>query len=281
LAAGVASMDTHLDQNKLRARADESYLQYYALILGISQGVILSIFIDQLSQYGQGINFTNEGVQLGLNILHTFFLMLGVYYSYYWYTMLYRHVIRFHDIVMPVLVALTEAYLVYSMKNGPSYYLAVAVFYASIVLAFIFLLHYTNRENFYDKENPPLSQWIYNRFWFHIVFATVNTLIGSIVALALYYLASRTRVFDSIFVILIATVILYSLLFTYFLQERNFIAFVFRTFSVAPLQFEAGTPTFTYEGFTLTAFRVLKSEILSLWSAFLSLPGTLVTKLVR
>src|SRR5689334_7917355 len=101
-------MGDELDRTLLLDRRDDSYAQYYGLILGISQSVILALLFSKVSDAVFRCEFgtlakcdelpTLPAFPVVFHFGHSFLLIVGVYYSYYWYTMLYRHLIGVFDI---------------------------------------------------------------------------------------------------------------------------------------------------------------------------------------
>src|SRR6476659_3063217 len=111
-----------IDTKALGRQKDETFLHYYSLLLGISQSVVLAffaehvrkLFAEYVAKFQTGFFVSQSDFQLLFNTCHSFLIIVGVFYSYYCYTLFDRHIIRFRDVLIPILVAVSELFLIFN-----------------------------------------------------------------------------------------------------------------------------------------------------------------------
>ncbi|HXD46390.1 MAG TPA: phosphatase PAP2 family protein [Pseudolabrys sp.] len=196
------------DGGDLRKRIDESFVQFYFLLLGISQNVILGLFLAHLAKYpvfAQRLTFSlfvsdqfwhNAVSQWAtiLSALHALLLILGLYYAYYWYTLYYRRPLSFIDVVLPVFLAISQMIMVEKLDDLTSYMVAVAFFYLFSVLTLRQVYSYTrdaispapNVSTIFKRGMLPIIKW-------SIMILLMNSVAAMVVAILIALLKADPR----------------------------------------------------------------------------------------
>ena len=176
------------EAHNLRGRISESFVQYYFLVLGITQNVILALLFARLASFffiDPNGHFLPEQFWASLHnwpslfsFLHAFLLIVGVYYSYYWYTLYYRRPISFFDVVMPMILAFSEMTMITTLGNLTYYMLSVAFFYIASVATLAAVLSHTNEQVF----PPPLLSKVRSSIRYMIANSLIAIWIAILVA---------------------------------------------------------------------------------------------------
>lgn len=219
-------MRTELTRVELIERTNESFLQYYTLTLGISQNVILGIYIFSVKSLIErqlencancGFSFLQiynailrlVGYQPLWRALLTFFLIVGIYYAYYWYTILFRRTLTVRDITLPILISIAQAAMIFTLESR-LFFLATAVFYIFAGLAMIYALQYSGGVSYPKAIQTRITQ--------HLWFCVGNMLVGFIFSIVVFLNVSFSTSGAALTELVYGGIVI-----SYWLQEKNFI----------------------------------------------------------